>query len=357
MLAPGGVTAYQGAAAAAPDALREFMKVRPLDNPADVIIDTVAFRGADMAAAWAARRKQQHMQPESSASALAALAATSAAAAEQVTYRHAAPLRQFWLFHARAVQKILATYSFLLLELLIILIMGLILGQALRGFAPRANYVGDYIRVSPQFIATYLPQVMMYCHMSLSLAGAVAGARTFGLEKIRFGREADAGLSITAYFGAVALASLYRITVCASLFAGTTHFLGKWPLDFWPYFANWLLVYINVNAIGSIVSLITETATASTTASTLGLAYAIFNGFLPSVPRGLLYLSFCYWSSQQLYVGYYSLVENFSAPPYDQFHYDRGTTDATGFGVLFAMTIIYNIIVWALLMFFFRKRN
>ena len=382
ILSKGGVV-YEGPAAHAVPVFSEYIPaIKDDENPADVLIDAVAKHGAEMSQRWMMSgthssslraRLQRAIQEaeaeknfdadfinrrDSSLKFEAALdfSASNSSFQPNSTLRQASFLRQVYLQHARACQKLMCSFAGLLIEGLCLLVTGILLAQGF-GSPFESVFKGEYQRISPLFGYELLPQLISYTVFSTGLAGAVAGTGYFGGErKILFRSEAAAGLSSLAFFLGGFLAAFYRIFFVAVLFATMQHFFGLFPFDFWAYFGSTLLLYLNCNLIGVITSLLMDQSYATIVAPTAGLFYGVLNGAIAAFPYGLKVLSYGFWWSQILFIEWNTPLEANMDVRYDAFGYGRDDKNVS-YVALILMVIVYSAISYGLIVFMNRTKS
>eukprot|EP00760_Papus_ankaliazontas_P010079 PhM_4_TR14194/c0_g1_i1/m.875 len=349
ILAPGGRTVYQGPQSE----IREFFETHydvqfpPTLNPADVVMDTVSARGAELADKWDHIQHQTASEGRLEAVKSAEeLEADAAAVQGNAKWLGASVARQFVLFHLRSVEKQLNNRSLLFIELFVTFLCGLILGQGQIDFQPVGRFK-DYKAISVSPISAIPAQMHMYTLMSLGLAAATAGVYVFCNDKITYRREAGTGISrVAIYFGTVT-AQVYRVCASSLMFAAFFHCLSKPHFRFGPYYALCFVAYMCIYGYAGCVAILSEARNAPLVAAVMSIAYAVFNGFI-DFPLFLKRLSYAFWFSQVLQELTFSKIEDVYEDPLPEWGWSRGHIGES-YAVLLAMVCGYHIIGCTLL--------
>lgn len=288
------------------------------------------------------QQQQQHQQPAESPS--------TGNDDTAISMRQASFLRQVVLQHNLCLSKTLQNYKYLLLEFAILLALGSMLGFAAEDVVPAAIYRDTYSRISPQFSRSWLFMISSFSQLSASLAAAVAGVKVFGEGKPLFLRDAEAQLSMTAYFLGVQIASFWRVIIASTLFSALLHLFSRLPM---PYFSSfwfpYVIMYSAVTQLSVFVSLLTRLEYSNVVSSVVSVLIGLMAALMTSLPKGLMQLSYVYWVVQLQHRALFGQVEHVSSPPYDEWKYDSKVTLGETYGVIIAMNIVIALASYAVL--------
>ena len=355
ILGPQGYTVYQGPQA---EAVKYFETVGqvtflPHQNPADVIMDAVALNGAHLAGKWRECCDREIHAPLT----IETDNTISEPEPEQSPAVIVPEAPHFWkqvaLFHVRHLEKQLFSIKDLLIELLVVGLCGLVLGQALRNFSLTSRYKGPYKAISPQPFDSILPQLHLYMMMSLGLGASVAGVNVFGRERQNYYRDAQSGCNRLSYFLGTATASFYRIAVGALIFGSLVHHISATPIPFDGFFGVMLLAYFCNYGAACAVSVVASTRDAPLVASTLSILSSVFNGFVP-FPTVLCYFFAPFWGSQILHQKHNDYVLSYGESTLAPFGYEEVTVvpPAVSYVVMFLWGLVYFLVTLVLLLRF-----
>jgi hypothetical protein len=358
ILAPGGFTVYQGPQRESVAYFQERgISFSPQCNPADVIMDAVAERGAELARAWiefATARADEGASVLCVNAVSAPRAVGDDAKAYSVTSAADLPaaqapgfVRQCLVFHVRRAEKQLSQWSDVIVELLVIGVCGLVIGQAISGFFVQSPYKAPYKAISPLPFDS-LAYLHLYMMMALGLGASVAGVNIFGRERLSYFRDAQAGCNRLAYFVGTALASVYRVLLGGLVFSTLVHGIGRLMIPFSVVFGALTLNYFAVYAMACAVSIVASERDSPVIAATLSILMAVFSGAI-SFPRGLKVLSPTFWGSQVMHQYHDDFATDYAEPTMGTWGYARGEVEAS-FAMCFVWGFVY-LCVAAILMF------
>ncbi|RKF62897.1 ABC transporter G family member 24 [Erysiphe neolycopersici] len=133
------------------------------------------------------------------------------------------------------------------LEIVVGAIAGLLIGLSL--FSLQNIYFQGIYRAPFQLLSsavnyTLVPQIALFCCLSISLASAAPGVKTFGEEKQVYWREASAGHSRSAYYTGKTLSTIPRISISALHYTTFFNLLAAPLMSFWKlYLCNLMYFY------------------------------------------------------------------------------------------------------------------
>jgi hypothetical protein len=264
-------------------------------------------------------------------------------------------LRQCIIFHRRRVEKQLAGWGDIIVELVVIGACGLVLGQSMGGFFLTGRFKDPYKAITPQPFDSILPQLHMYMMMSLGLAASVAGVNVFGRERSNYFRDAQSGSNRLAYFVGTATAAIYRILVGGLMFSALLHGLARLMIPYRVAFGVLTLNYMAVYGMACAVSIVANQRDSPLIAATLSILMAVFNGFIP-FPNGLRYLSPAFWGSQIMHLYHDDYVITYAESTLGPWGYTRGMVDLS-FAMVFLWGLFYFAVAAVLLLVTNRSRQ
>jgi len=320
----------------------------PKKNPADVILDAVVQDSQKYADKWTTRIAS-HNASEPVTPLLIAPAANA--------FNGASPLRQFALFATRNVEKQLSDFTPFVVETIVILLCGFVLGNSMQDFLLGANYRSPYEPISPVTFKRLLPQLHMYQLMSLGLAAAVAGVNVFGVERLQYFREVPTGLNRVAYFLANVTAALPRVFLVSLVYASVFTVLASLPVPFqFLYFAV-VLSYWSIYGLGACVSVTASQKASSLIASTGAVCFAVFNGFI-DFPVVLKRFTPGFYASQILQQQHARWIAHWAADPMaeNETGYAFGRLTESFF-LMVVIGIVLHAIAFALMVLTHRDRQ
>jgi ABC-type multidrug transport system ATPase subunit len=282
VLAPAGGSGGVGGSGVLADVLRRHVAGRAVP---------VALRGAEvpayLAALWAADGDRS-AGGDGGGAVTVGDATARAALTAVMAGRGASFASQTALCHARALLQQYRTPSWLALELGVCVLAGSIMGLA--ATAVDELYAGVLVRpytlLSPAPLESLLPSLGLYQCMAIGVAGAPAAVRIFGEERDVFLRENAAGHSTGAYFLAKNLAALGRMALAALHFAAFFTILARPTSDFSIMFTIALGTIFGVVGLAQITSMVVARANAALLGTILALIVACLCGFGPSLKQG-----------------------------------------------------------------------
>lgn len=397
ILAPGGITAFLGEQRFVQPYFEHNFNVifKPTDNPADIVMDYIASHGAESAALWKNGGGEQWLHTESSKYAAvdefddeladsvsqslaqsktikksnnsvpmetltnvepkplhasSEFALDTAPNANDHVTRGATFLWQLWYVFLRSMKQQYLALSSLALEMGLAILAGLIIGfsaqQPFRGLA-----IAPYTSLTPSPELTIIPQKSLYIALAVGIAAASAGVKAFGEDKVVFWRESSAGHNRVAYFLGQSLAMIPRIALGGLHFAALFHVLASSSIPFGQIYINITLIFFAVYGLASIVSMLVPRKDAPLLSAVICVIAAVFNGYVRSLPVGIDYLSYAYWSHDALYTGATEPFKHVFQINVNAgfFHLVPGRM-SMDFGIMFAIGCIYRIVSLILLL-------
>jgi ABC-type multidrug transport system ATPase subunit len=332
------------------------VKFHPLDNPADVIMDAIAARGSEFAMTWrntgatfywdmnsqkqqvrevnedgspSARlpptrpRKptflrsnpsekglevmRQELQSNASSSSSTSVIHETVVIGEEVNDPHTgkdaalissdsktrgAPWwMQILLAFLRSIRQQAVGFLSLVFENVLAGASGFIIGLAADGVYS-GRWLPPYTLVSPAPNDALIAERGMYIHVTLGLAAASAGVRTFGEDRVQYWREAASGHNRLSYFVGVSLAALPRI------FLASLHFTAIFAVMSLPYmpFHEMLgiifLVWFTIYGVSCLISMLVSKENAPLIAVVVTLVAGTLCGYANAIPFALQYMSY-----------------------------------------------------------------
>jgi ABC-type multidrug transport system ATPase subunit len=347
ILGKGGRTVYKGPQASAQAYFQSAgVQFDPHHNPADDIMDAVVSDSKGLIDAWDQSERDPNSEP---------ITPVLIAPSASDSFHGAGPLKQFGLFFLRSVEKQLSDFTSLVVELIVILLCGLVLGNSMGDINLPATYREPYERISPAAFKQLLPQLSMYQLMSLGLAASVAGVNVFGLERLQYFREVPTGVNRIAYFVANVTAAWFRVFLASLVYSAVFTILGSIVVPFAYLYFVALLTYWCIYGIGACISVTAEFTSAALIAATASICVGVFNGFI-GFPFWLKCLTFGFWGSQIVQEQHARWIMHWSS--------DAMATPETGYEagrltLSFALMLIIGIIIHiiALLLMVFTHRS
>lgn len=362
LLAPGGITVYQGSLTLCEKYFSQHLGVKfhPLDNPADVIMDAIAARGAEFASTWRSTgaefysnlyesaqnpvrevedgaslpptrprkptflrsapshrglevMREERQQQSTSSNRLPVHHETvdiadgadkqhrdAALISEDSKTRGANFVFQLWYNFFRSIKQQSIGFSSLIFENCLAAAAGLIIGFSADGVYS-GRWLPPYTIVSPAPSEALVAERGLYIHVALGLAAASAGVRTFGEERIQYWREAASGHNRLAYYLGVSAAALPRI------FLASLHFTVLFTVVSLPYmpFTEMLgivfLVWFTIYGISAFLSMLVPKEDAPLIAVVVTLACGVLCGYANAIPQPVQFLSYARWSAEAMY--------------------------------------------------------
>lgn len=264
----------------------------------------------------------------------------------QIRFRGAPFLTQLFLVHNRAVARQLSDVRLFLVEMGVIILLAVVVGQSIHSYHPK-GIVTHYALITVQPITSFVPQIIMYASMSIGLASGTDGVNVFQADRQLYFREAAAGCNKMAYYIGNVLASMYRLTMAAFVFSTLFHLVPGLFLDFgWMFFAH-LLLAINSYAVSHIFSFLLQPRLAPLVSAIVVLSLCCLSGFIP-YPSVIKKFSFAFWFAQ--------IVADLMYRPQDYIFEDPLTEwsweyDQRGMavGIMIAMALFYHIVAFVVM--------
>ncbi|KAI8909746.1 hypothetical protein EDD86DRAFT_226334 [Gorgonomyces haynaldii] len=307
MIAPGGRTAYLGAAAEAQSYFEKLgCQFHPKANPADVLMDILSGKAAanpeSLVGQWKKHTIEDSQKPVED---------DFYAVVYPLNTERGAPFwRQIIYCHNRSVQQQFRTVGSFMLECFVGFLAGSVMGISVSSM--NALYVGMFIPpmtvLSPATFEWVVPVLSFITCMASGLAAAPAAVKVFSEEKSVYWRESSAGHSPLAYYIGKNLATIYRLIICSLHFAAALHVIGKPVIGFKNQWLIIFVTYIGVYGLSAVVSMLVARENAPLLAVVVSLFYSVFSGFGITLVNawkwGILWLfdiSYNRWAAEALY--------------------------------------------------------
>jgi ABC-type multidrug transport system ATPase subunit len=202
--------------------------------------------------------------------------------------RGATRARQLALCHARSLLQQYRQASWLVLELVVCIMAGSIMGLAATAVDELYSgiLVPPYTMLSPSPMETMLPSLGFYVNMAIGIAGSPAAVRMFGEERDMILREAAGGHDALAYFSAKNIAVLYRMVLSALHFAGFFVLLARPTASFGHFFTLTLFIFFGVYGLSMLMSMFVSRANAALLGVIACLVFSCLCGFGPNLIQG-----------------------------------------------------------------------
>ena len=297
LLAPGGLTAYQGPRSGLEKYLKQAVGVviPPNLNPADVVMDLLTERGPELVEKWV-NTHEEHQSRAAGAANSTQQFRSDFFEAEGISLTHRCI--QCYFVHIRSLEKQANQLQALFVEFLQSLLLGAILGEVM----VQVEFIGfykNYQLISPTPFSDGMPQFHMYSLMAIGMAASTAGVNMFANDQRNAVRECSSGVSrISFYIGTVSAATA-RIIISSLIFSSVVHALGQKGFSFPQYFSVILVSYWAIYAVAGCVGILCRKEVASLIACAAALAGACLNGFI-DFPRTMCKFSFAFWASEVL---------------------------------------------------------
>lgn len=384
LLAPGGITVYLGEQKHCQTYFKKYLGVEfnKNDNPADIIMDAISKNGSKYAEIWRESglewyknyvssfeeklkdnesnlviRKTVSVLPQLIEEDIDIENIISEDNSNDKIIRGANFFKQFWYAHIRSVKQQYLSLESLILELGLAAFAGFIIG-----FSTQEHYSGvaiePYTPLSPSHDVALIPQKGLFMGMSIGIAAASAGVKTFGEDRTVYYREAASGHNKLAYYLGVTTSVIYRIILGGFHFTSLYQILSRTYTSYWHSLIGIVLIYYSVYGLSSIVSMITPRKDAPLLAVVATIIATVMNGYVTNIPYFLKVLSYAYWFNE----GYFekevdfaksTTIVSFTA---DVFGYvtDRFVFDMF---MVFIIGTVYRIIAYILMIFIRRDKQ
>lgn len=403
ILAPGGITSYLGEQRFVQLYFEHHFGVsfKPNDNPADIIMDYIAAHGAECAALWKNGGGEQWLQEKALGNrasdefddSLAESVSHSLIQSKSLNKSNSIPMEtiptadskslknssefaldaapnsgdhvtrgatfftQLWYVFIRSMKQQYIWFSSFILEMALAVAAGVIIGYSaqlpFRGIA-----IEPYTSLTPSPEHTIIPQKALYIAMAVGIAAASAGVKAFGEDTVIFWRESSAGHNRVAYFLGQSLSMLPRILLGGLHFSALFHVLSKSSIAFGEMYLNITLTFYAVYGLASIVSMVVPRKDAPLLSAVICVIAAVLNGYVRSLPVGVDYISYAYWSHDALFTGSTRLFTHVYAISVNAglFHLKLNRI-SMDFGMMFVIGTIYRIISLILLLVLNRDKQ
>lgn len=205
--------------------------------------------------------------------------------------------------------------------------------------------IEPFTLLSPAPIFYLPPLFSLLMAMSVGIAGAPAGVKTFGEERTVYFREAAAGHNRAAYFVGKSLSVFYRLTVAALHFCCLFHVVAAPVLPFGPLMVSIWTLFVCVYGLSSCVSMLLPREDAPLLAVVSSLFAAVLSGYGPTMNNWYdwhlgWFLEMCYsrWTTEALFT---SMVT-----PYSDVYDVQGSASVYGYTLnRFSTDIGYALLI------------
>eukprot|EP01119_Soliformovum_irregulare_P019516 TRINITY_DN6197_c1_g1_i1.p1 TRINITY_DN6197_c1_g1~~TRINITY_DN6197_c1_g1_i1.p1 ORF type:complete len:781 (+),score=218.38 TRINITY_DN6197_c1_g1_i1:3-2345(+) len=370
LLSPGGHVAYIGPV----NRVQEYFvslgfQFDPRENPADVLMDIISGNiqangeHVDLGKAWEdqvefnLKVEDENLEVEE----MDILDNVQVSTKLQNKDQGAALWKQVILNHNRYLLQQYRSVGSFQLEIFVATLAGILMGISVMGSSGelyKGILISPYTLISGAPQEFLLPMFGLIVGIAVGLSGAPAGVKTFGEEKPLHWREYAAGHSRVAYYLGKVICTVYRFAITSLHFSALYYILATPGIEFGRLYVIVFMLFFNVYALASFVSLCVKREDASLLAVVICLIVAVLNGFGPSIKSadswgiGFLWqMSYGRWATEALYNEETQLfrhiyqVENLSAPAWgyslDRFGFD--------IGMMFVSGMVYRILAFVAL--------
>ncbi|KAI6245928.1 Broad substrate specificity ATP-binding cassette transporter ABCG2 [Erysiphe necator] len=170
------------------------------------------------------------------------------------------------------------------LEIAVGAIAGLLIGLSLfplQNIYFQGIYLPPFQLLSSAVNYTLVPQIGLFCCLSISLASAAPGVKTFGEEKQVYWREASTGSSRSAYYAGKTLSTLPRILISALHYTVFFNLLAAPFMSFWRLYLCNLMYFYCIYGLASIMSMIVRREDGPLMSMLVSLIVSVFSGYGP----------------------------------------------------------------------------
>eukprot|EP01040_Poterioochromonas_malhamensis_P012359 gene12359-13511_t len=327
LLAPGGLTVYQGPQKLASAYFEQSCGValKPGENPGDALMDRIAEQASSLVDAWSkegenqvalllkesndyrisrqsdyltSRRSDKGSGKEKGYAAVNGSEGSDYPPFPPGEFRvNAHFLKQIYLSIVRNLWKQLASPPYL--EMGLALLAGGLMGDLVE-----VKYQGvlssPYTLFSPTPLEGAIGSFFNSVGLALSLASASAGVSVFGEEMHIYGREVATGHNHLGYFLGTNIAQLPKIFVAGLHFAFIFHIINQCLTPFRTFFPIAFLLYFAIYGLACIVSMLVSRKNAPLLAVVVSLFFASMTqkgGF----PEGIQYFSASRWATEAIF--------------------------------------------------------
>lgn len=327
LLAPGGLTVYQGPQKLASAYFEQSCGValKPGENPGDALMDRIAEQASSLVDAWSkegenqvalllkesndyrisrqsdyltSRRSDKGSGKEKGYAAVNGSEGSDYPPFPPGEFRvNAHFLKQIYFSIVRNLWKQLASPPYL--EMGLALLAGGLMGDLVE-----VKYQGvlssPYTLFSPTPLEGAIGSFFNSVGLALSLASASAGVSVFGEEMHIYGREVATGHNHLGYFLGTNIAQLPKIFVAGLHFAFIFHIINQCLTPFRTFFPIAFLLYFAIYGLACIVSMLVSRKNAPLLAVVVSLFFASMTqkgGF----PEGIQYFSASRWATEAIF--------------------------------------------------------
>jgi hypothetical protein len=212
---------------------------------------------------------------------------------------------QFWLAHNRSLIQQCRNIKSLILEIGVAILAGSLIGLSVMGSGGQmfhGIYKWPYSLISPAPIVWVVPLLGLLTSTAVGLAGAPAGVKTFGEERVVFWREAAVGHNRFSYYTGKSVSVLYRILLTSLHFSSIYYYLAAPIISFGKEYAIIFLLFYCVYGLSSIISMIVRREDAPLLAVVACLFSSVFCGFGPSLVDAKGWGLLWFWESMFTYL-------------------------------------------------------
>ncbi|POS87517.1 hypothetical protein EPUL_001409 [Erysiphe pulchra] len=203
---------------------------------------------------------------------------------QAVDTRGASWLIQVRFCLARSLRQQWRQMKSFFLEIVVGAIAGLLIGLSLfslQNIYFQGIYLAPFQLLSSAVNYTLVPQIGLFCCLSISLASAAPGVKTFGEEKQVYWREASAGHSRSAYYIGKTLSTIPRISLSALHYTTFFNLLAAPLMGFWKIYLCNLMYFYCIYGLASIMSMVVRRQDGPLMSMLVSLIVSVFSGYGP----------------------------------------------------------------------------
>ncbi|CAD6506021.1 BgTH12-06953 [Blumeria graminis f. sp. triticale] len=177
---------------------------------------------------------------------------------------------------------------------------GLLIGLSLyptNGIHFQGIYKAPFELLSSAVTYSLVPQIGLFCCLSISLAAAAPGVKIFGEEKQIYWREASAGHSRSAYYVGKVISTLPRISISAIHYTAFFYILATPLMNFWRAYVVNLMYFYCIYGLASITSMLVRREDGPLMAMIVSLIISVFSGYGPPLSSVEMWHMSWFWRS------------------------------------------------------------
>ena len=284
LLAPGGQTVYEGAAASAAETY--FHDRLGFDfssgNPADIILDGISSQRELCIAEWEKFVAERNHNDQGRGSSLQTASPLRTFGAPKL---HAASFwRQVLLFHRRSVMKQAYQFTWLVQDIVLSVILAAFMASAAVKQQTMGVLAAPYTAINPKPSIGTVPMLGMYYGIAIAAVVPATAIRPFGTERRQYWHEASTGtVNRLAYFIGTTTAQIYRLVLTSLHFTVVVYFMWNPLVGFAEFFVVLLLSFACTDAQSVALASFIKPRNAPILTSVASVFIALFNGY-PQIP-------------------------------------------------------------------------